>query len=413
MQTQHATSSLERRFGPALDAAASIAAHSPSSHNSQPWAHLRLTSDASRRAAAHLLTLSNDTGTDTSGSPGLRWDDDTVYLALALDHGRTLTALPAHATEMRLSCGMYGQLLLRALATQGWRTVSIAVAGEAGTKAGADTGGWQAVPWPSGLEPLAVAALRHTAAAVGNDAAPYDTGAFSEFVTNVRERRTNRGPYLDTTVDQKVLAGLAAPVGHLLAGTQVSVRHLRAPMERRRFATLVAAHAGRDFSHRTAWQETYSFIRRDDSEARAHGDGFTLEQLFGRTTRVRLRATHLALSPTVIHGLGRLRYDRFLARQLAALTSATPVITAVCLPDMPSDADLLRAGGWLAEYWLRATGKGLALHPISVLLQHDDTRAELQRALGLPGRTVFISRLGYPAVTFPASPRRTVPVHPL
>lgn len=399
MQTSLATSSLDQRFGAALDRAAAVAAHSPSSHNSQPWAHLTLTGGPARRAAARLLE-----GRAHTAGPDPEPDPDTAALVLALDHGRTLTSLPAHATEMRLSCGMYGQLLLRALAAQGWTTESVALAEEDGAGTAPH---WDALRCPTGLQPLAVVALRRTGPAQGD-------GALASLADAVRRRRTNRGPYLDTPVDRKVLAELAAPADLLAAGAGVSVRHLRAPEERRRFAALVAAHASRDFSHRAAWAETYSYIREDDADARAHGDGFTLEQLFGPMAWPRRRAMRLALSPAAMRSLGHLGYDRFLAGQLAALTRHSPVITAVGLPGgEPGGARLLRAGAWLADYWLRATDADLALHPVSVLLQHDDTRRDVQRELGLPGRTVFVSRLGYPAAAFAAPPRRTVAAYSL
>ncbi|MGH3417296.1 MAG: hypothetical protein ACRDSS_12575, partial [Actinocrinis sp.] len=93
-------------FDRSLAHAARIAALSPSSHNCQPWALAHLAGTEARRAAAALL------GEDASGPQR--------YLALALDRDRQLTALAAHGLEMLLSCGLYGQLLVRALAAQGW-----------------------------------------------------------------------------------------------------------------------------------------------------------------------------------------------------------------------------------------------------------------------------------------------------
>lgn len=65
---------------------------------------------------------------------------------------------------------------------------------------------------------------------------------------------------------------------------------------------------------------------------------------------------------------------------------------------------MLSAAGALADYWLDATAAGLVLHPISIVIQHDDLRLALQRRFCLPGRVFFAARLGHPAAAFPASP---------
>lgn len=392
MQTHPARSATERGFDTAVERAAALAAFSPSSHNCQPWALLRPAGEPARTAARRLLERS-------AGSWGTR--GGTVELVLAMDRGRVLTSLPAHAGEMLLSCGMYGQLLLRALEAQGWSTDALVMAD--GRARGAAAVQWEALRRPGLPAPLAVVALRPTGPAAGGDR------ALDAMEAAVRERRTNRGPYQPTPVDREVLAALGSPAGHLATGARVSVRHLRGPVERRRVSELVAQYAGRDFSHPAAWPETYSYIRRDEDEARSRGDGFTLEQLFGPMAAARRNAMRMALAPRTMRALRGLHYDRFLAGQLAALTAATPVVTAVGVPaEEPSDAELLRAGAWLVEFWLRAAAQGLALHPVSVLLQHDDVREEAQRVLGLPGRTVFLSRLGFPKSSFPQGPRRPV-----
>ena len=64
------------------------------------------TSDEARRAAARWF--------------GAEMSADSEYLALAVDQERSLGTLAAHDVEMLLSCGAYWQVLLRALASQGW-----------------------------------------------------------------------------------------------------------------------------------------------------------------------------------------------------------------------------------------------------------------------------------------------------
>jgi hypothetical protein len=204
--------------------------------------------------------------------------------------------------------------------------------------------------------------------------------------------------------------------------------------ERAALAELVARYGGRDFAHRAAWRETHAYIRRDEAEAARAGDGFTLGQLFGELSPPRRLGMRAALAPATMRLLRHAGYDRFLARQLAAAVRRSSAAVALCfdesdgsehpgIPASPGDAggsggrapdagSVLRAGAALAGYWLAATRAGLALHPVSVVLQHEDVRAACERRLALPGRALFLSRLGYPVTAFPSSHRRS-PSHAL
>ncbi|NUR57323.1 MAG: hypothetical protein HOV87_01215 [Catenulispora sp.] len=186
----------------------------------------------------------------------------------------------------------------------------------------------------------------------------------------------------------------------------MTCRHLRSPTDLRRFATLVAHRAGRDFSDEAAWRETHSYFRWTSRDAATRRDGFTAQQIFGAISPPRELLTRAVLNPAVLRRLCRLGFDRYLGAQFARTARATPVITAAGLPvDAPTAPDLLTAGMWLADYWLTATRAGLALHPMSILTQHEDLRAELQQRFGLPGRTFFVARLGYPAAEAAATLR--------
>lgn len=373
-------------FEAALRDAASIARLSPSSHNCQPWALAHAATPAARRSAAAGLGAADDGGGE--------------YLVLALDRDRSLGALPAHELEMQLSCGAYGRLLLRALAAHGWTAARVRLGEEM----------VEQVPVPTGWTPLGVVELRPGA---GPDAAALDGLRYV-----AERRRTNRAPYRPGPVDAALLKDLAQPRdlaqpqeearptdGTL--GTRPAVRHLVADAERAAFATLLSRHGGRDFSHPAAWRETHSHIRRDEAAAHAVGDGFSLAQLFGPLPPLRRRLMRIALAPLTMRVLSRVGYHRLLARRLAMVVRRSPVLLMMTLPDeRPGRAAVLRSGGYLLDYWLRATRAGLVVHPVSVLLQHDDLRWELQRRLGLAGRVVFAGRLGHPTADFPAAPRR-------
>ncbi|WP_371525589.1 nitroreductase family protein [Streptomyces sp. NBC_01283] len=363
------------RFEEALDEATGIAALSPSSHNCQPWALARLAGGAREAARSHL-------GVDASGTH--------QYLVLALDRQRALGSLAAHEVEMQVSCGAYWRMLSRALAARGWEPTHTRTVTEGD---GPDLG----VDWPSAWSPLCVMAV---AEAPSSGDSPADLWAAA------RSRRTNRGPYRPEPIDAALLRELARPPARGDA-KRVAVRHVTAPAERKALASFVARHAGRDFKDDLAWRETHSFLRFDDGEAQAHGDGFTLTQLFGPMSRPRHAAMRLALSPAVMRLLCRLGFHRVLAVGLAAMVRRGPaLVTMNFTAGTPDLADALQGGARLADYWLAAARAGLGLHPVSVVLQHDDLRRQVQRRLGLDGRPFFLSRLGRPLAEAPPSVRR-------
>ncbi|CAM5350073.1 RedV protein [Streptomyces abikoensis] len=293
---------------------------------------------------------------------------------------------------MRLSCAAYWRMLCRALAAQGWALVRERPH-EAGG-AGGDSrlpGG----PWPRDWSLLWTAALRRTGEAAESLAA-LDAAA--------RARRTNRGPYDDAPLAPELLGALArhAPAG----GPAITVRHLTGHHERGSFAEMLARHGGIDFSHPAAWRETHSYIRWTPAAVRAHGDGFPVAQLFGPMSARQRLAKRIALAPPVMKVLCRFGYDRSLAGGLAAEVRRTPAVVLMHFADeSPGLADAFRGGARIADYWLHAASAGLALHPLSVLMQHDAPRRTLQAQLGLSGRLFFISRVGRPRTAFPPAPR--------
>ncbi|CAL9602472.1 RedV protein [Streptomyces sp. R1] len=390
-------------FAQALEAAAGTAALSPSSHNCQPWGLARATTTAARRAAADL------TGQDAD-----------EYLVLALDRERELTALAAHAVEMEVSCGIYWRILLRALAAQGWTAAAVrTLDGDGLTGSGDETGSGGGsgsasssrgasgavggallgAGWPAAWTPLCVVALR-----------PGTPSA--ERLDDLREtalaRRTHRGPYRPAPVSAELLRDLAKTASPEGGKDAVRLRHLTERRDLRAFAAFVARHAGLDFAHRAAWRETHSFLRRDLADAAARGDGFTLEQLFGPMSRPRRAAMRRALAPATMHLLGKVGYHRVLAAGLADIVRRTPAVVTMGFAERaPARAELLRGGARLADYWWRATRHGLSLHPVSIVIQHEDLRVRLERELSLPGgRTFFVSRIGVAGRPAPHSHRR-------
>ncbi len=325
----------------------------------------------------------------------------TEYVILALDRGRELRALAAHAMEMHVSCGAYWRLLRRALAAQGWAARQVrAVEVPEPVRFSAR--------WPSGWSPLCVAALRREG--------PSGEG-LDELWALARGRRTHRGPYQSTAVDEGTLGALARTVAvpvraddpHGAENGGVTVRHLTSGQERSAFADFLARHAGRDFSHPAAWRETHAYVRWNAAEARRHGDGFTAAQLFGPLTPLQCLGKRLTLAPPVMRLLCLAGFHHRLAAEVAGhVRLRTPAVVVLGFTEeSPGVAGQLRGGERLLDYWLAATEAGLALNPLSIVVQHDDLRRDLKALLGLAGCPFFVSRLGVPSTVAPASLRRS------
>ncbi|WP_070197392.1 hypothetical protein [Streptomyces oceani] len=393
MERENEARTARAAFATALDAAVDCAVLAPSSHNCQPWALARLAGDAREVAHAWL-------GTEADVEAGT----EAEYLVLALDRRRELDSLAAHTVEMHVSCGAYWRMLLRSLAARGWvathvHTVEDGDRPEFGPR------------WPEHWTPLSVARLARGPAS-GEDP--------TELLTLARGRHTNRYPYDSAPLEPGLLAELAERTGPTgqdqLPGrvnqgdprTAVTTRHLTGARERERFVSFLARHAGRDFKNRDAWRETHSYLRFSEREERARADGFTLTHLFGPMRGPFRLGARLVLWPPVMRLLCLVGFHRFLAIGLATTARRSPALVALGMAaKLPGLDDALRGGERLADYWLAVTRAGLVLHPLSIVLQHEDLRRAVQRELELPGRTFFLARLGRPLRTALPSPRRS------
>ncbi|WP_440989323.1 Acg family FMN-binding oxidoreductase [Haloarchaeobius baliensis] len=95
-------------------------------------------------------------------------------------------------------------------------------------------------------------------------------------------------------------------------------------------------------------------------------------------------------------------------RKNSKLVTSAPVVAVltVATVDEPS---LLAAGRLFERLSLAATGEGLAVHPMSQILELDDLRTELAGLLGLGDETpVHLFRLGYAEPDSTRTPRRPV-----
>ncbi len=74
-----------------------------------------------------------------------------------------------------------------------------------------------------------------------------------------------------------------------------------------------------------------------------------------------------------------------------------------------SVASLLETGAQLQKLWLKVRGRGIAIHPMTQILEESSTRQNLNSSIGLRDPIQFILRIGYvPNYPAPVSLRRPV-----
>lgn len=358
----------------ALHEALAVARLAPSSHNSQPWAIASFESREAVRTLADWL--------------GVRPRADERWLVLAIDGDRALKALPSLATEMRLSCGMFLQLLVASLAEQGLAVRVLPCEG--------------AVPlatYPSSWTPLAAVAISPGAPRLP-DWLP----------AHAPHRRTNRAPYEKRAVPVEVqneLASADALFADERTRAAVSIRLIDDPEAVAALGEFVADHASVDFTDPRAWRETFRFIRFSARAAASAPDGFALTQLFGPLPPLVPQLVRAALSPASMRVLRHLGVPSVMARGLGRLVGSSPLLACVSVDRAEPWSELV-AGATTIDLWMRATAAGLALHPVSAILQHEDLRDRFQHIVGGNGRAVFFARVGYPTATFPPTSRRSL-----
>jgi nitroreductase len=351
----------------------------PSSHNSQPWAVAYLKSAPMRRA------LSDRIGRDLFSSK-------EHWLLLALDTQLALDALPGHASEMRLSCGMFLQLALVALMECGFAAAVVGLeAPDASARAFRGL--------PPAWRPLA-------AIGVGRGSTPAPPWSSSL----AQRRHTNRGVYSAAPVPQHTRAELeaSAPLfGQLKEGSLARVHSVAEAEAVRALGAFVARNAAIDFAHDSAWRETYRFIRFSSRQVALAEDGFSIDQLFGPMLWPMRLLLWAALSPPAMRLLRHIGVPRWIAGQLGELVARTPLLLLVTARSAAPWAELV-AGGLCMDLWMRATSAGLALHPVSVVLQHTDLRRRFEAMLGIDERVVFFARAGQAQSTAYQTPRRSL-----
>lgn len=363
--------------------AVEYAAYSPSSHNSQPWELAwAKTPAACLQVQKFLQGQSSITGNPVS------------YLILALNRDRHLRALSAHRLEMILSCGIYLESLLIALAARNW----------SGEVCWYNTGEICDFGLPNSWEALAVVALMPGLHSVARNRRAIES------LPLFQARITNRAPYLSSGISGQTLRELTQCEcfldSQIQRETQITLIQSREDI--RKVGDFVARHAAIDFSHAAAWQETYRFIHFGPHAIRRAQFGMPVTQLFGPMPPWKQYVYKLLFSPAVMQLLAHTGYLEILGNEFGKLVSSSPVLGYINFRHDEVPMPMQLAGGALIfQMWLQATRLGLALHPVSVILQHPDLRMAFQEENRLPhGRGFFFFRMGLPTAVFPPAPKR-------
>ncbi len=358
-----------------------IARWAPSSHNAQPWKIVRLPDIET----AGLLF------------PHLNLDGDGEHLLLTLDSNRRLRALPSLEHEMYLSCGMFTGLMCMALQAWGipWRMHWIY------EKTGPALRDLEMKLQCRTLALLTIAAA--DAADLGN---PTDKDRLERLRDLAYKRKTHRGPFAARQLDEGSVTALSTSSWpQTLTGDALHIHIEHNHSAIRGASDLVSRFAKLDFNKYRVWKETYGYIRFDPRKKAE--DGFYLQCLFGPMNGLRRWYLRGMLSPAVMQALWLVSVPQRIARQLGALVAESPLLLFGYVDDEhPAAPTLVQAGARLMELWLKAQSLNMALHPISVMLQHEDARRALEHHMGVNGRLVFFSRLGAAPETGCDSPRR-------
>lgn len=205
----------------------------------------------------------------------------------------------------------------------------------------------------------------------------------------IRRRRTNRHPFEDRAIPERVLATLAA----MARQEETWTRILTGAGEKEAVAALVAEGDRRQGSDPAFRRELAAWMRPNHSRARdgMRGSAFGLSELVSVPFPWIIR--------TFDWGNGQAARDG----QLAA---GSPALLVLGTADDTPEA-WLRCGEGLGMLLLRGCVHGLSASFLNQPVEVPALREELARLLGVDGFPQLVLRMGYgPAV--PATPRRAV-----
>lgn len=349
------TISLERRrraLEKQIEEALRIASLAPSSHNCQPWKVLK------RRCEK---------------------PSSNAVLQIGLDKSRIIDSLESLQREMYMSLGGFAAALVNLLHFQGLRVdVDFSQTDRSADKASKE------------------AFLPLLTLKVERDLSVASIDGFRDLSRLMQQRSTIRSPYT-TPASQSLNNGgaLAFRLSKNPCDYQ-SLRWSQTADARRvnRLGKLMRDYGVRDFSHVRAWSETYQYIDFSSRSGKIDDVGFNIQQLTGPLNPIQRWCYKLALSPTFMPITKWVGWPNEIAGQIADLIEGSSMVYLSIATTQPTAKQFLLAGEMMLDYWLCVTQDEVALHPTSVLIQHNDIKKRLQRALKEPDNILFLARTG-------------------
>ncbi|WP_163833146.1 nitroreductase family protein [Spartinivicinus ruber] len=354
-----------------------IAKWSPSSHNSQPWFCLLVEGDAHKKQL-FKLEVSNS----FLEEPGYH------VILLGVDRKRCLKSLMAHQHEMYLSLGAFCQVLLRLLHLTGCLIVEKQY--------------YEKTPlltWVDDTKEPRLAVIVKFNPDISKKSEQFTLQSlYTRFVDLVRARKTNRGHYLPLSFqDLNINNENVLQYAKLYDQQNNQIINFNQSWQIRTITDLVEQYAGLDFKHNQAWSETYRYIHFLSTNKPV---GFSIESLFGPCSFIRRLGLAILFNPVVIFILNYFSFHQHIANQMAALVKNGNLCVGIVIDDNPSVKQTIIAGASVVDSWLAATANGLSYHPLSILLQHDHVRKQMEKRLGIKGQLVFIARVGLATSSF-------------
>jgi len=216
-------------------------------------------------------------------------------------------------------------------------------------------------------------------------------------IESMKHRRTLRAGFSREILRQ-------TDVAHLVAGEPEFIHYLPATGRQSRFIDEQTIEANRLQAYRDpAQQELADWIRLSSAEARKYRDGLTtggmeIEGLAGWAVR-NFYGHASVLKPSFRErGIDQVRKEVSASAGWILITSKDASV-----------ASLLETGRRMQRLFLKVRDRGIALHPMTQILEEPSTRQSFPSAIGLADPVQFILRTGYVAnYPPPVSLRRPV-----
>jgi len=216
-------------------------------------------------------------------------------------------------------------------------------------------------------------------------------------IEKIKQRRTIRSNYLSEVLKKE-------DIDELMAGELDAFHWLPNTSKEHQYLNEQTIEANRIQSYRDAAQsELANWIRFSSKDAEKHGDGLTTASMEIKGVPAWVLRNFYGKSSVMKKNFREQSIDT--AHKQVSQSAGWLLITS----KDNSVANLLDTGRRLQKLWLNIREKGIAIHPMTQILEETTTNAELNSAIGINDPVQFILRTGY-VKTYPqpVSLRRSV-----